>query len=521
MLLYLHIPVLFLVPRYYKRLLTSFTIDKGECITYGFTYEMLAGGNMLSDKYCSEPDVKSHSIHDEYEIKWNQKLGSGVSGPVRLCIHRESGQEFALKILLDKEKSRNEVSLHWSCSASDYIVRIVDVFANNIKLPNESIPKARLLVVMEMMKGGELFEYITSNQRFTEREASSLTYQIARAIKHCHSLNIAHRDLKPENLLLYEKARDPENVHLKLGDFGFAKVDNGDLRTPQFTPYYVAPQVLEAQKRQRERQSGRLPPGSPYHYDKSCDMWSLGVIVYIMLCGYPPFYSEIPHKPLSQNMQTKIMSGNYEFPPNEWASISLEAKNVIRALLHVDPAERMNIDELLQHKWLQSSQVSDMVLPSPQIMLNRMGLEETKMAHSTIVSAMRRKDTSFQLKSMENANNNLLSKRKVQLNIGIDDKGSDNTMTDVSHIKQVSTGPHLQRLIDYCAMPPPTPSSTDPCVITDAPHITLIQDTLAESCDKPFYKQLLQVLELESWNGQYFTSKVDWHRLGDNVKNIF
>ena len=464
-------------------------------------------------KYCREPSVKSYSIQDEYEIKWYDKLGSGVSGPVRLCIHRESGKEFALKILLDKEKSRKEVSLHWRCSGGDYIVKIVDVFANNIKLPNESMPKARLLVVMEKMNGGELFEYITSNQRFTEREASSLTYQIARAIKHCHSLNIAHRDLKPENLLLFEKASSAEKVHLKLGDFGFAKVDNGDLRTPQFTPYYVAPQVLEAQRRQREqRQSGRLPPGSPYHYDKSCDMWSLGVIIYIMLCGYPPFYSEIPHKPLTQIMQNKIMSGNYEFPPSEWSSISLEAKNLIRALLHVEPADRMNVDELLQHKWLQSSQVSELVLPSPQIMLNRVGLEETKMAHSTMVSAMRRKDTSFQLKPMEKASNNLLSKRKVQL---ADTSGDNKTP---SHVSGQMVPPHLQQLVDFCTMPPPTPIN-DYHVSSDATHV--VRETLAECHDKPFYKALLQALEQESWNGHYFTGKVDWHRLGTNVKNIF
>ena len=473
-------------------------------------------------KYSSEPNIKSYPIHDDYEIKWYEKLGSGVSGPVRLCIHKESGQEFALKILQDKEKSRKEVSLHWKCSGSDYIVRVVDVFANFIKLPNESLPKARLLVVMEKMKGGELFEYITSNQRFTEREASNLTYQIARAIKHCHSLNIAHRDVKPENLLLFDKASNAENVHLKLGDFGFAKVDNGDLRTPQFTPYYVAPQVLEAQSRQREqRQSGsRLAPGSPYHYDKSCDMWSLGVIVYIMLCGYPPFYSEIPHKPLTQTMQNKIMTGNYEFPPTEWSSISLEAKNLIRALLHVEPSERMTVDELLQHKWLESSQVSELILPSPQIMLNRIGLEETKMAHSTIVSAMRRKDTSFQLKSIDTANNNLLSKRKVQLSIG-NDKASDSIITDGSHVQQVANemGPQLQQLVDLCTMPPPTPLN-DYHTLPDAPHVVLVKDALAECYDRPFYKSLLQALEQESWNGQYFTGKVDWHRLGTNVKNI-
>jgi len=467
-------------------------------------------------KYSGEPEIKSHSIHNDYDIRWSHKLGAGVSGPVRLCIHKETGEEFALKILLDKDKSRKEVGLHWRCSGSNYIVRIVDLYVNNVKLPNESIPKARLLVVMEIMKGGELFEYITRNQRFTEREASNLTYQIARAIRHCHSLNIAHRDLKPENLLLAERTSDPEKVHLKLGDFGFAKVDNGDLRTPQFTPYYVAPQVLEAQQRQREqRQTGRVPPGSPYHYDKSCDMWSLGVIIYIMLCGYPPFYSEIPHKPLSQNMTTKIMAGQYEFPPSEWSAISQEAKNLIKALLHVDPAERMNIEDLLKHKWLQTSLVSDVVLPSPQIMLNS-GLEETKMAHSSMVSAMRRKESGFQLKPMAVASNNLLSKRKVQLP---EIKNEIQKTVVATQPDGGEVGAHLQQLIDLCMMPPPTPLP-ELAATTNAPYVTLVRNTLEACYSKPFYPSLLKALEQESWNGSHFTRKVDWHRLGDNVKNV-
>ena len=246
-------------------------------------------------QYNREPVFKPHSITRDYEIKWQKNLGSGVSGPVRLCIHKESGKEYALKILLDRPKARKEVSLHWRCSGSNHVVRVISVYANEVILPGDSVPKKRILLVMELMEGGELFEYITRRRNFTEREASEILKQVAQAVQYCHHLNIAHRDIKPENLLLEKKAEVGKDgrIRVKLADFGFAKIDNGDLTTPQFTPYYVAPQVLEAQKRQKEIRSGQRSATSPYYYDKSCDMWSLGVILYIMLCGYPPISAEL------------------------------------------------------------------------------------------------------------------------------------------------------------------------------------------------------------------------------------
>jgi len=299
--------------------------------------------------YAKDPVFKTQNIQHDYDIKWNKNLGSGISGPVRLCIHKETGQEYALKILLDRPKARKEVTLHWLCSGSDYVVKVVDVYANEVILPGDSVPKKRILLVMELMQGGELFEYITRKQHFTEQEASRILRQIALAVHYCHKVNVAHRDLKPENLLLLNKADSSEGIRVKLADFGFAKIDNGDLTTPQFTPYYVAPQVLEAQRRQREIRMGQRSPGSPYFYDKSCDMWSLGVIMYIMLCGYPPFYSEIPNQPITQRMRRRIMSGDFEFPENEWRNISENAKDVIKKLLCVEESQRITVDQVLQH----------------------------------------------------------------------------------------------------------------------------------------------------------------------------
>ena len=265
-----------------------------------------------------------------------------------------------------RTRQRRKLSCSGVVGGGDYVVRIIDIYRNELKVPGETYCRPRLLLVLELMEGGELFEFISKRHHFTEQEASRYIRQIALSLRYCHRLNIAHRDLKPENLLLLKKTQDPASVHIKLSDFGFAKVDNGDLKTPQFTPYYVAPQVLEAQRRQKESQrSGGQKIYTPYYYDKSCDMWSLGVVLYIMLCGYPPFYSEVPSQPLSDRMKRKIMSADFSFPENEWKGITSDAKDLIMKLICVEPSERLSIDEVLNHPWVSHNQSPHRDLPSP------------------------------------------------------------------------------------------------------------------------------------------------------------
>uniref|UniRef100_A0A8C6L5W8 6-phosphofructo-2-kinase/fructose-2,6-biphosphatase 4 n=1 Tax=Nothobranchius furzeri TaxID=105023 RepID=A0A8C6L5W8_NOTFU len=167
--------------------------------------------------------------------------------------------------------------------------------------------KKCLLIIMECMEGGELFSRIQArgDQAFTEKEASEIMKDIGTAIEFLHSIDIAHRDIKPENLLYNSKDR---NGVLKLTDFGFAKETtlHNPLQTPCYTPYYVAPEVL-----------------GPEKYDKSCDMWSLGVIMYILLCGFPPFYSNTGQA-ISPGMKRRIRMGQYEFPNPEWSEVSQE-----------------------------------------------------------------------------------------------------------------------------------------------------------------------------------------------------
>ena len=465
-------------------------------------------------KYEKDPTFKKYSIQKDYEIKWQRNLGSGISGPVRQCVHRETGQKYALKILLDRPKARKEVTLHWLCSGSEYIVRAIDVYANEIIIPGDSVAKKRIFLVMELMEGGELFEYITQKQHFTEQEASQIIRQIALAIQYCHYRNIAHRDLKPENLLLLKKADDLKQVRVKLADFGFAKVDNGDLTTPQFTPYYVAPQVLEAQKRQKEIRLGQRSPGSPYYYDKSCDMWSMGVILYIMLCGYPPFYSETPHQPLTQRMKKNIMSGKFNFPDKEWDGISKDAKNLIQQLLCVEESERIAVEELLRHSWLvHITSIPSTDLPSPNIMMDKDALDQVKAIHSEFLQGMRREEEGFYLKPISKSQNKLLTNRKQVT--------TEKSPLAVELPKKQAIPDEvlsLKELKDICVMPSPIgvgsmESFADSCLVESVKKaITFNEDN----------EVLKTVLSEETWNMEKkeFMGMVNRKRLAQKVQTI-
>ncbi|XP_046371594.2 MAP kinase-activated protein kinase 5-like [Haliotis rufescens] len=354
---------------------------------------------------------KTTAISDDYDVNWHDKLGTGINGPVRSCRHKVSGVKYALKSILDSSKARREVHIHSLCRSHPNIVGLQDVYANKVRFSGDKESKAQLLLVLELMDGGELFDRIIEEQCLTERECAGYLKQIAEAVYHCHSLNIAHRDLKPENLLLTNATKE---ATVKLSDFGFAKFDDGDLKTPHFTPYYVAPQVLEAQNHLKNKTS---TPKS-YTYDKSCDMWSMGVILYIMLCGYPPFYSETPSRSITTEMKRKILNGDYEFPEQDWERISESAKDIIRGLLHVDPSQRMTISDLLHHPWLHDA--SDNKLHSPAVIASKESFEDVKIAHAEHLTKMRMSENQLTLKPLVQADNPIIRKRKRRNTSGTD-----------------------------------------------------------------------------------------------------
>ncbi|GCC29480.1 MAP kinase-activated protein kinase 2 isoform X1 [Chiloscyllium punctatum] len=334
--------------------------------------------------------TKKNAITDDYKVT-AQVLGLGINGKVLECFSKKTQEKFALKMLQDCPKARREVDLHWRASGCTHIVRIVDVYENLYQ------GKKCLLIVMECMEGGELFSRIQDrgDQAFTEREASEIMKSIGEAVQHLHSVNIAHRDVKPENLLYTTKR---PNAILKLTDFGFAKETTSfnSLATPCYTPYYVAPEVL-----------------GPEKYDKSCDMWSLGVIMYILLCGYPPFYSN-HGLAISPGMKKRIRMGQYEFPNPEWSEVSEEAKQLIRELLKTEPTQRMTILEFMNHPWInQSMQVPQTPLHTSRVLKEEKDLwEDVKEEMTSALATMRVDYEQIKIKKIEESCNPLLIKRR-------------------------------------------------------------------------------------------------------------
>uniref|UniRef100_A0A668AFB4 non-specific serine/threonine protein kinase n=1 Tax=Myripristis murdjan TaxID=586833 RepID=A0A668AFB4_9TELE len=344
----------------------------------------------------SSLQIKKNAITDDYKVT-SQVLGLGINGKVLEIYQKKTGDKYALKMLQDCSKARREVELHWRASPCGKIVRIIDVYENLYQ------GRKCLLIVMERMDGGELFSQIQDrgDQAFTEREASEIMRSIGEAIQFLHAVNIAHRDVKPENLLYSSKKL---SAQLKLTDFGFAKetTSHNSLATPCYTPYYVAPEVL-----------------GPEKYDKSCDMWSLGVIMYILLCGYPPFYSN-HGLAISPGMKRRIRMGQYEFPNPEWSDVSEEAKQLIRTLLKTEPTQRMTITEFMNHPWInQSMEVPQTPLHTSRVLKEEKDTwEEVKGEMTSALATMRVDYEQIKIKNIEDSTNPLLMKRRKKAMAG-------------------------------------------------------------------------------------------------------
>lgn len=188
-----------------------------------------------------------------------------------------------------------------------------------------------LYMVLEPMVGGELFDRIVEKEKYGEGDARDVVKTVTEAIQYCHSQGVVHRDLKPENLLL---SSPDDDAKVKVADFGLAKMLTADtaMTTACGTPGYVAPEILGGQE-----------------YDNSVDMWSIGVIMYILLCGFPPFYDEN-----NAALFESIKRGKYDYPSPYWDNVSDEAKELIDSLLQVDPGSRFTAAGVLDHPWIAS-----------------------------------------------------------------------------------------------------------------------------------------------------------------------
>ncbi|CAH3045667.1 unnamed protein product [Pocillopora meandrina] len=351
----------------------------------------MSSSNKLLFKLPPPLKAKTTLITNDYDLS-QRVLGVGINGKVVECFEKKSGKQYALKVLQDNAKARREVELHWKATGCPYIVGIKDVYENKYARSD------CLLVIMECMTGGELFERIQQkgDSPFTEREAAAIVRQVTIAIAHLHSLNIAHRDLKPENLLYLDRT---DNALLKLTDFGFAKETTTglDLKTPCYTPYYVAPEVL-----------------GPESYDKMCDLWSLGVIMYILLCGFPPFYSN-HGAAISPGMRKRIRQGQYDFPNPEWSRVSTQAKELIRGLLRTDPQNRFTVEQVMNNPWIKAyTEVPSTPLHTAAVLREEEeNWQDVKDEMTNALASMRfEPDKVTKLKDVGKSSNALLKRRK-------------------------------------------------------------------------------------------------------------
>ena len=295
--------------------------------------------------------IQENNIAEDYTIHWQKPLGSGINGEVFLCTNNFTGIQFAVKILPYCGESLDEVFMQWICRESSNIVEIIDVYINGLGDKDDEC----IFIVMELMNGGELFDHLQRKQ-VCEEEAKHLVRQIVDALNFLHTNNIAHRDLKPENILMNvsisEKQKE-EDITLKLADFGYAEQDEQGLTNPLYTLYYVAPEVLLNDTRFNQH-SDVSSASCPITYDKKCDLWSLGVITYIMLMGYPPFSPDGSNIEMTKNMYQSIVTGSFYYEENDWKKYSGDAHDFVFSLLKVNPEERPCARELLLHPWLKS-----------------------------------------------------------------------------------------------------------------------------------------------------------------------
>lgn len=275
--------------------------------------------------------VDPRKITNFYKLE--DDLGMGSFATVKSATHKKSGLQYAVKII--SKQSLNEDDRIGLQNEIDILTHVDH--PNIVKLYEVYEDADSYSLVMELMTGGELFDTILEKEQYSEKEAAETVRPIIDAINYCHSLNIIHRDIKPENLLYSSK--DPATRIIKVSDFGLARfISNETLAiTTCGTPGYVAPEILEQRP-----------------YGKECDYWSIGVVLYILLCGFPPFYDQ-------DNMVLfeKIKHGKYDFPSPVWDQISEEAKDIIRNLLVVDPSRRWNSDQLLRHPWILGETCTD------------------------------------------------------------------------------------------------------------------------------------------------------------------
>ncbi|KAF6732285.1 Calcium/calmodulin-dependent protein kinase type 1G [Oryzias melastigma] len=272
------------------------------------------------------------NIKDVFDFEG--KMGSGSFSEVFMVREKKTGRLFALKCLKKKHLAHSNLE-----NEINVLRRIKH--ENVVGLEDFYESRTHYYLVMQLVSGGELFDRILDKGVYTEKDASRVIKQVLQAVSYLHQNSIVHRDLKPENLLYFST---DENAKIMVSDFGLSKtLEHGVMSTACGTPGYVAPEVL-AQK----------------PYSKAVDCWSIGVISYILLCGYPPFFEENETRLFS-----KIMRAEYAFHSPFWDNISESAKDFVRNMMEKNPMKRFTTEQALRHPWIAADTAKDLdIYPS-------------------------------------------------------------------------------------------------------------------------------------------------------------
>lgn len=398
--------------------------------------------------------VVASTFHDLYHMT-GEILGKGAYASVRTCRNVWTEQEFAVKII-DKvpghSRSRvfKEIDTFYHCRGHKNIIQLIEYFEES----------DRFYLVFEKINGGQLLDHIQNRVRFTEKEASYVIRDLASALQFLHKKGIAHRDLKPENVLCeFEDQLCP----VKLCDFdlGSGIKFNSQLSSPISTPAlltpvgsaeFMAPEVVEAFMDDSERDLA---------YDKRCDLWSLGIIMYILLCGYPPFSGNCgsqcgwnqgePCNACQELLFHSIQDGHFDFPEGEWRDISGEAKDLISKLLVKDARQRLSAEMVLAHPWVRFGGPSKVLVTPQNIKRNNSARELSAFAESAMaVNRVVLQHMSINLEHPEDCNKENINK---SINNEVASKTNPTTTTGGAK-KEIQSKNNDQAAVQLTANPP-------------------------------------------------------------------
>lgn len=311
----------------------------------------------------------ANSFQELYYLS-GEMLGQGAYASVHECRSMENDkQRYAVKMIDKRERGHSrsrvfrEIEIFYQCRGNENIINFVEYFED----------ADRFYLIFEKIEGGQLLQHIQRRVHFTENEASQIVRDIANALKFLHGMGIAHRDLKPENILCHSES---QVCPVKICDFDLGSgvpedspVSTPELLTPVGSAEFMAPEIVEAFRGEASPYDKRqvflffILACLTFIRDCRCDVWSLGVITYILLCGYPPFYGSCGTgcgwergqfcQPCQDSLFESISKGNYVFPEAEWKYISDEAKDLIRHLLVKEASQRYSAEMVLNHPWVK------------------------------------------------------------------------------------------------------------------------------------------------------------------------